>query len=256
MRDLAGVADVEHLPVAAFVVEQADQAADHVGHVGEAARLLAVAVDRDGHPGQRLAHEVGDHHAVLPGLPRADRVEQADHHRGQLPLFPVGDGQELVDRLAAGVGPAALVGRAQHQVAVLAERELVALAVHLAGRSHQDRPLLLVRQGEHHLGEVDVGLDGANRGLDDQLHPHGGRQVKDPVAAVDQLRHHRHVGARVDDVAEALLALQVPDVVDAAGRQIIDDADLVAALQQLVGQVRSDEPRAASDEITHVLRSL
>ena len=66
----------------------------------------------------------------------------------------------------------------------------------------------------------------------------------------------RHVRAGVDDVVEALLALEVPDVVDAAGGQVVDDEDLVAALQQLVRQVRPDEARAAGDQITHQTKIL
>ena len=38
------------------------------------------------------------------------------------------------------------------------------------------------------------------------------------------------------------MLLEVLDVLDAAGREVVEDADLVAALQIGVGQMRADEP--------------
>ena len=46
--------------------------------VGEATRLLAVCVDRQGIPGERLTDEPGQNHPVGAGLARADGVEQTD----------------------------------------------------------------------------------------------------------------------------------------------------------------------------------
>src|SRR5207302_511765 len=104
---------------------------------------------------------------------------------------------------------------------------------------------------EHDLGEADVGLDGADRRLDDQLDADGGGEVVDLVAAVDELGHQVMVGAGVDGVVEAIVGLEVPDVVDTSGRQIVDDVDLVTAAQKLLRQVRANESGAAGDEITH-----
>ena len=73
----------------------------------------------------------------------------------------------------------------------------------------------------------------------------------DLVAAVDQLGHQLNIGAGVDDVVEAVVGLEVADVVDASRRQIVDDEDFVAAPEQLLGQVGADEAGAAGDEITH-----
>ena len=44
--------------------------------------------------------------------------------RAAQPLLPVGEREELVDRLAAGVGPAVLDGRTEHQVGILVERDV------------------------------------------------------------------------------------------------------------------------------------
>ena len=47
------------------------------------------------------------------------------------------------------------------------------------------------------------------------------------------------------------MRLEVSDVVDRAGRQVVEDADLVAAREERLGQVRSDESRTASDQHAH-----
>jgi hypothetical protein len=59
------------------------------------------------------------------------------------------------------------------------------------------------------------------------------------------------VGAGVDGVVEAIVRLEVADVVDASGRQVVDYVDLVTAAQELLAEVRADEAGAAGDEITH-----
>ena len=75
-----------------------------------------------------------------------------------------------------------LAGRAQHQVAVLAERHVRALAVDLGRRGDDDELLLLGGGPQDDLGAVHVGLDGAHRRLDDQLDADRGGQVEDDVA--------------------------------------------------------------------------
>ena len=105
--------DVEHLADGAGVVEEADEAAHHVGHVAEAPGLGAVAVDGEGLARHRLAHQAGDDHPVGRALAGADGVEQADDRGGQAPLPVVGEGQDLVDRLGRAVRPAGDAGRAR-----------------------------------------------------------------------------------------------------------------------------------------------
>ena len=58
---------------------------------------------------------------------------------------------------------------------------------------------------------------------------------------------------RVDGVVEPRMRLQVGDVVDRAGRQVVEHVDLVAALEQRLGQVRADEAGAAGDQHTHAV---
>ena len=87
---------------------------------------------------------------------------------------------------------------------------------------------------EHHLGAVHVGLDGVDRLLDDELHADGRREVEDHVAPVDHLRQQRFVGDRVDRVGEVGAALQVRDVLDRPGGQVVEDEHLVAAARGAV----------------------
>ena len=47
------------------------------------------------------------------------------------------------------------------------------------------------------------------------------------------------------------LALQVVEVRARARREVVEDADLVAAVQQRLGDVRPDEAGAACDEDPH-----
>ena len=106
--DFVAVADIEDLTDRAWLVDQGYHSRDDVADVGEAAGLRAVAEDGDRLARQRLPHERRDHHPVLARLPRAHRVEQPDDDHRQLALLPVGQRQELVDHLAAGVGPPVL----------------------------------------------------------------------------------------------------------------------------------------------------
>ena len=119
---------------------------------------------------------------------------------------------------------------AEDEVGVFAERHVGALAVDLGGRGDEHQLLLLVRVLEHDLGAVDVGLDRVHRLLDDQLDADRRGQVEDDVAAVDHLGEQRLVGHRVDGVGEAGRALQMRDVVDRAGRQVVEDQHLVAVV--------------------------
>src|SRR3954470_12358862 len=106
-RYLARRADVVDLAVRLLAPHQPDKRADHVLDVAEAAPLGAVAVDRYVLVGERLAHERRDHHPVAPRLARPDRVEEARDDGGLLALLPVGEREELVEHLRAGVRPAA-----------------------------------------------------------------------------------------------------------------------------------------------------
>ena len=94
---------------------------------------------------------------------------------------------------------------------------------------------------------MHVRLDRADGALDDELDADGRGEVEDDVALVDQLGHDGLVVYAVDGVVEARVRLEVRDVFDAAGREVVEDVDLVAALEVGVGEVRADEARPARD---------
>ena len=104
---------------------------------------------------------------------------------------------------------------------------------------------------QHDLGAVHVGLDRVDGLFDDQLHAHGGGEVEHHVAAVDHLGEQRLVRDRVDDVRESLLALQVNDVFDRTGRQIVEHQHVMFELQQPFCQMGTDESGAAGDQRLH-----
>ncbi len=98
---------------------------------------------------------------------------------------------------------------------------------------------------------MDVRLDRPDGALDDQLDADGGGEVVDDVRPVDELRDDGCVLRGVDRVREAGLVLEVPDVLDRAGGKVVEDVDLVAALEQLVGEMGADEAGSAGDQVPH-----
>ena len=217
--------------------------------MAEGARLRAVAVDLERRAGERVADEARDHHPVLAALARADRVEQAHDHAVELPLLVVGEREELVHRLRVGVQPALLRRRPVDAPVLLGERPLLAVvAVDLGGRRDQDALAEAVAVVEHDLGALDVRDHRVHRLLDDQAHADGGGEVVDDVALVDELADDRPGEHRVDDEVEARVLAQVGDVVDAAGREVVEREDLPALLEQRLAEVRADEAGAAGHE--------
>ena len=81
--------------------------------------------------------------------------------------------------------------RAHHEVGVLAERHVGALAVDLGGGGDEHELLLLRGVAQDHLGAVHVGFDRVHRLLDDQLDAYGGGEVKDDIGAIDELGDDR-----------------------------------------------------------------
>ena len=219
--------------------------------MGEAPGLLPVAIHSERLVVQRLLDEPGHHHAVMTGLAGTDRVEAPPDQRRAMPLAPIRDGQELINGLGARVAPPPPTGRTQYQIAVLPERHVAALAVHLGRRRDEHLFPLLAGSGEHDLGGLDIRLNGSHRAFDDELHPHRGSEVEHLIRGVHQLPGQGSVLHASDDVAEARLALEMLDVANRAGRKVIDHRHLIAAAEQRFGEVRSDETSSACYEVAH-----
>ena len=73
----------------------------------------------------------------------------------------------------------------------------------------------------------------------------GARQIEDRVDPQRDRHAIDHVG--IDD-AEAGLSLQVPEVFDASGTEVVDNGDATAFGEQCVAQVRPNESGTARDE--------
>jgi hypothetical protein len=192
---------------------------------------------------------VRDDHAVLAALARADGVEQADDHAVEAALLVVGECQELVHRLGVGVGPATRRGGAVDAARVLGERELLTVvAVHLAGGGDEHALAEAVAVLQHDLGALHVRDERAHRLLDDQPDADRSRQVVHDVALVDELVDHRRREHGVHHEVEARMLLEVLDVADRAGRQVVEDPYLPALREQQLREMRADEARPARDQ--------
>ena len=131
---------------------------------------------------QRLADQVGHHHAVAPGLARADRVEQPRDGHLQPVLAPVGVREGLVDALGCRVGPPAHQRGAQDAVGVLVQARRRCSC----RRSRWWRPAPSTAPGAQRglqdvLGAVQVDPQGLQRLLDDAPHADRSGQVEHPI---------------------------------------------------------------------------
>ena len=170
---------------------------------------------------------------------------------GSLLLLPVGKRQELVDRLAAGVAPAALVVGPSTRSA--SSRNGTSCSCRRPRRSRrQHRLLLLVGVLQDDLGAVHVGLDRADRLSTISFTPTAAARWKTTSARSISSASSGSLIDAVDGVVEAGAVLEVRDVVDRPGREVVEHVDLVPVVEQSIRQMGADEPGAAGDEHSHV----
>src|ERR1700736_6328657 len=211
-RDFLSVSDVDHLTDGAVSVHQTNQAFDGVAHVAETARLLAATVDGDGRVFQRGFYEIGENHAVAPGLTRADGVEQTNDDNGKLFFFPIRERQKFVERFRCSITPATFGRGAKYEVSVFVKRNVNILPVDFRGRGGKDELALLASSFQNHLRAIDVGFDSANGTLHDELNADGGGQVNDDVGIVDQLGDQLTVFDAVQVILHERGRFQVTDI--------------------------------------------
>ena len=214
----------------------------------EAARLRAVAENAQRFAGLGRRDEARQHHAVAPGLARADGVEQPRDGDGQVFFARVSKREKFVRELGARVAPARLAGRPDEQVVVLAERRLGALAIDFRGGGQQQRRGIFCGGAQQDLHLVEAGFQNVQRGFDDQLHADGRGEMQNKFRVRRQLRQFGVGGNLRLDEAEIPVLCHRAQVVPAAGGQIVNDHNAFAILQQPLHQVRADEARAAGDE--------
>src|ERR1022692_534428 len=244
-------AHVIHFAVGIGMGRYADQRIHRIVDVGEAAALRAIAEDGNVPAGQGLDHQVGNDHAITPDLSRANGIEQARNHGRNFFLFPVRDGEKFVDGLRAGITPAALVGRAHHQVIIFMKRDPVPFAVYLRGRGDEHPFSLALRQAKYDFGAPDVGLDGAHGTVHNQAHPNGSRQMINDIGEVHEFGHQLCVGDGVNVVGKFRMNLEMLNISDRAGGEVVDDADFIAQVEMSLGEMRPDEARPSGNQHLH-----
>jgi hypothetical protein len=84
--------------------------------------------------------------------------------------------------------------------------------------------------------------------LDNQLDADGRRQMKNHVTLVNQFGDDGRVMHRVNRVMKTRVRFEVLDILEAAGRKVVNHVDFIAAFQINVGKVRPDKARPACNQ--------
>ena len=229
--DFLGVADVDDFADGALEVHEADETFYGVAHIAKATRLLSAAVDADRGVVQGGLDEIGEHHSVASGLARTNGVKEASDDDGQLFFLPVGKRQKFIEGLGGGVAPAAFGGGAEDKVGVFVERDVGILAVDFGGGSGENEFLFLASSFEDELRAVDVGLDGLDGAFDDELDADGGGEMDDHIGIVNELGEQLAILDIVQMILHAVGGLEMADIFDAAGGEIVEQNDAVAAVE-------------------------
>jgi hypothetical protein len=101
---------------------------------------------------------------------------------------------------------------------------------------------------EDDLGAAHVRKQRLHGLLDDEADADGGGEVVDDVALVDELVDDGRREDGVDDEVEVPALAQVRDVVERAGREVVERVDLPAPGEERLAQVGADEAGAARVE--------
>src|SRR5713226_1507155 len=235
--DFLGVADVNDFTDGTLRIHEADETLDGVADVAEAAGLLAGAIDADGGVIQGGLDEIGEDHSVAAGLARSDGIEQANDDDGELFFLPVGEGEKFIEGLGGGVAPAAFGCGAEDEVGIFVERDVGVLAVDLGGGGGENELLFFAGGFEDELGAVYVGLDGLDGAFDDELDADGGGEVDDDIGVIDELGEQLAIFDVVEMILHAVGRLEMANVFDAAGREIVEQDDAVAAVEQALREM-------------------
>ena len=217
--------------------------------MAEAAGLRTVAVYLERPPVEGISDEARNDHAVLAALAWTDRVEEAGDDTVEAALLVVGEGEVLVEGLRVGIGPAAGGGRSVDATGIFLERlHHAVVAVHLGCRREQHALAEAVRVLEDDVRPPHVRAEGAHRLLDDEPNSYRGREVVDDIAPVNELVDHGRRQDRVDDEVEIGALAKVRDILERAGRQVIEYIDFAPAEEKGLTQVGTDKPSSSGHE--------
>src|ERR1700682_598558 len=98
-RNLRPPSNIESPALGLWLSHQANARVDYVRHISKGPRLGPVSVDGERFTAQSLIDETRGNHAVMPRLPRPDRVEQSGDDSGQSPVLEVDIREDFIDRL-------------------------------------------------------------------------------------------------------------------------------------------------------------
>ena len=93
---------------------------------------------------QSLLNESRYYHSISSGLPRANGVKQPQYYYRQLLLMEIGQGQELVDSLGAGIAPAALGSGTIDRIIIFPEWNFGSFAVDFGSGGNDDFLFILI----------------------------------------------------------------------------------------------------------------
>jgi hypothetical protein len=237
--ELVRVAYVHRVVVAGL--GQRDDPADQIVHVGERARLAAVAEDRDRATAQCLAQERRNRPPVMRAHTTAVGVEDPHDRRVDTLLAVIGHRQGL--RIALGlVVDAAGADRVDVTPVVLRLRMHERIAVDLAGRCRQETRPLDLGEAERVVSSIGAHLERVQR--QPQVVDRRGRRGE-VVDEVDRLLDEVLVGDVEIQIGEALDVADVRDVAQRPGLEVVHADHAVASREQLVAEMRTEKSGAA-----------
>ena len=224
--------------------------------MGKTAGLAPVVVNEERIACEGRIQKPGNHHPVVPHLPGAHHVEKASNHDRQPELGVVGQGQELINRLAAAIRPTGVCGRAKLQVVVFVPAFLGILPVHLTGRCQKKPAISLGRQPQQQFCRVNVRLDGADGIVGDQADSHRGGEMINHLRLPHDFRQQGLIGDRTGDNLQPGVLAEMRQIVAPSGREIVEDGHRIPAGEQGFDQVTANESRTAGDQtVCHRKRS-
>jgi hypothetical protein len=122
------------------------------------------------------------------------------------------------------------------------------VAVDLRGRSEEEAGLLRHREPERVVGPERTDLEGLDRKLQVVDGRGGGGEVEDRVERPFHRDELRHV---VPDEPEPFLSLEVRDVAQVPGHEVVHGEDLVALGQEPVAEVAPQEAGSSGHQDSH-----
>jgi hypothetical protein len=87
------------------------------------------------------------------------------------------------------------------------------------------------------LGAVHVGLNGLDGTFDDEFDANGGGQMDDHIGIIDEFGKQLAILDVVEVILHAIGRLEMTDIFDAAGGEVVEQNDAVAAVEKALREV-------------------